>query len=188
MNRFAILSCLLILSAISVRADDLIVSELQFVTGIVEGDVIVEAGGVAVLDGATVQGNVVVGSGGALDSLGPSSVIVGNVQVDEADFVALLNELVAGDIRIKRSGDADGIGIFSCVVLGSIQLVENDATAIFVGFPGFSFGNLVFGDVQFFKNTAATMMFIADNEIDGDLLGGQNHPQPIVAGNRVSAR
>jgi hypothetical protein len=176
-------------------------------------NVIVDDGDVCVLDGAYVDGNVLVHPGGSLQV--KDSEIKGNIQTDGAMYVWVADTYVGGNIQIDRTRDvfAD-IPNHVCAsrIEGDLQLQENrapfaigpcsageDGNRVYGNLQveesdinGFAFpysldiaGNYVRGDLQFFENRSDSGHRISGNEVSQNLQCKENYPAPEVAENSV---
>lgn len=137
--------------------------------------------GACTIRNSTVEGNIVVGTGGNL--LVQGSTIRGSVQSEGALRVRLQpdpntgrDSQVIGDVQIKNTA----AGLTSTIVdaqIGGTILIDSNAAPFNV------FGNSVNGDVQVFQNTAVVR--IRDNSIDGNLQCKSNTPRPFNGGGNI---
>lgn len=137
--------------------------------------------GTCTIRNSTVQGNIVVTTGGNL--LVQGSTIIGSVQSEGANRIRLQPDPntgrdteVNGDIQIKNTVAGLTSTIIDVQVGGTILLDSNNA-------PANVFGNTVNSDVQVFQNTA--LVRIRDNTIDGNLQCKENTPAPRNGGGNV---
>jgi hypothetical protein len=137
--------------------------------------------GTCTIRNSTVQGNIVVTTGGNL--LVQGSTIVGSLQSEGANRIRLQPDPntgrdteVNGDIQIKNTVAGLTSTIIDVQVGGTILLDSNNA-------PANVFGNTVNADVQVFQNTAVVR--IRDNTIDGNLQCKENTPAPRNGGGNV---
>ena len=130
-----------------------------FMGGGVTGNVTVK-GGNLVLNNAAIGGNFQVNGGGTF-SLGSSTTIKGNLQVQNIPAGAAQNQVCAtsigGDLQFQNNGTAVEIGSsgFSCpgnVIGGNLQVQNNTAATVM-------YGNTVAGNLQDQNNTASTQVF-----------------------------
>ena len=142
------------LMGMTTYADDLIVTGFTGVSGTIDGDLIVEDGGIALLDNALVKGNVEVEPGGRLSSFDTNtSTIEGNVEAEAALFFVLNFDCVFGDVEVKNAGGL--VAVVNSLVGGNVEFEENDASAVLVGSA--TQGNVVVGDVQLSKKGAVAL-------------------------------
>jgi hypothetical protein len=137
--------------------------------------------GACTIRNSTVEGNIVVGTGGNL--LVQGTTIRGSVQSEGALRVRLQSDPntgrdteVIGDVQIKNTTG----GLTSTIIdaqIGGTILLDSNATATNV------FGNTVNGDVQVFQNTAVVR--IRDNSIGANLQCKSNAPRPVNGGGNV---
>jgi hypothetical protein len=140
--------------------------------------------------------------------------INGSVQADnpQLDIRILDVPFVGGDIQISRTRPGTAGGICRSNINGSIQLKQNRGVIdIGIGFPddvctgGNTVngdikveesgpgarhdinGNMVNGNVQYFKNVGTVATIIA-NQIKGNLQCKENAPPPVAAGNTAQSQ
>jgi hypothetical protein len=153
-----------------------------FVGGGASGNV-TETGGNVTLSGATVGGNVTV-SGGTF-SIGPSTNIKGNLQIQSIPSASVTNQVcattVGGNLQFQSNGTSVliGSGSSSCagnVIKGSLQVLSNTA-------PITLDGNTVSGALQVQSNSAAVT--IDTNTVSGALQVQSNSGATMLDGNTV---
>ena len=109
------------------------------------------------------------------------TVVGGNVQISKAvapaDVDALLvnNAEVGGDVQAEKSSGR--LRVKSSLVFGNLQFEENKTGPYEVT------GNVIDGDLQFFKNQGAGT--ITGNQVGSNLQSKENNPQPTIFGNIV---
>lgn len=137
--------------------------------------------GACTIRNSTVEGNIVVGTGGNL--LVQGTTIRGSVQSEGALRVRLQADPntgrdteVIGDVQIKNTAGSLTSTIIDAQIGGTVLLDSNAA-------PTNVFGNTVNGDVQVFQNAAVVR--IRDNSIDGNLQCKSNTPRPVNGGGNV---
>ncbi|MCU0893114.1 MAG: hypothetical protein MUD06_02130 [Rhodospirillales bacterium] len=137
--------------------------------------------GACTIRNSTVEGNIVVSTGGNL--LVQGSTIRGSVQSEGALRVRLQSDpntgrdsQVIGDVQIKNTAAGLTSTIIDAQIGGTILLDSN-------GGPTNVFGNTVSGDVQVFQNTAVVRL--RDNSIDGNLQCKSNTPRPVNGGGNI---
>lgn len=140
----------------------------------VEIDDDLDVTGTCVLDGTVVEGNVVLFAGGSLTLR--NARIEGNVQSTDSPFeVDIDASRIEGNIQIDQLVGDDAI-IRNTRVDGSIQVNENRPRLLITD-------NEVGGDIQAFDNTGG--LDIAGNRVDGNLQCGGNDPAPTGEDNTV---
>jgi hypothetical protein len=137
--------------------------------------------GTCTIRNSTVQGNIVVTTGGNL--LVQGSTIIGSVQSEGATRIRLITDpntgrttAVNGNVQITNTVAGLRSLVVDTAIGGSLQYVDNDA-------PLNIFGNDVNADVQVFQNSA--LVRIRDNTIDGNLQCKENVPAPVNGGGNV---
>lgn len=138
---------------------------------IIDGNLIVT--GDCTLNGTTVIGNVRVSDGGSLTAIG--ATIDGNIQADGADFVAVDQTQVNGDIQLEELAGSNS-NVSNSTVGGSIQLTGNEVALLIED-------NQVGSDIQAFSNEGS--LEIRDNIVDGNLQCQSNDPAPTGGNNQV---
>jgi hypothetical protein len=127
---------------------------------------ITETSGNLVLSSATVGGNVTVNGGGTF-SIGPSTIIKGNLQIQSIPSGSATNQVcattISGSLQFQSNGTSVqiGSGSSSCagnVINGNLQVTSNTAAITLDG-------NKVSGSLQVQSNPGATTM-------DGNTIGG----------------
>jgi hypothetical protein len=145
---------------------------------------ITETGGNLVLSSATVGGNVTVNGGGTF-SIGPSTNIKGNLQIQSIPAGSATNQVcgstIAGSLQFQSNGTSVliGSGSSSCagnVIKGSLQVLSNTA-------PITLDGNTVSGSLQVQNNSAAVT--IDSNTISGAVQVQSNSGATTLDGNKV---
>jgi hypothetical protein len=131
----------------------------------------------------TVEGNIVVDTGGSLLAQGVS--VNGSVQSSGAQRVRIVAEpntgtesFVNGDVQIKNTSGSLKSLVNNSEIGGTVLLDDNQV-------PFDVFGNTVGADVQVFQNDAVVR--IRDNTIDGNLQCKENTPAPVNGGGNVVA-
>lgn len=118
----------------------------------------------------------------------PNTYVAGHVLVTNAAGGVSLSRgtEVAGDVKITNSG-TDGSGFFGLITIsesivgGDLKLEDNFPSQISV------WSNLVLGDVTIVNNmTFRDDIYVAHNDIGGDLTCGGNDSTPILVGNVVA--
>jgi hypothetical protein len=154
-----------------------------FVGGGATGNV-TQTGGNLLLSGATIGGNVTIG-GASTYSIGPSSNIKGNLQIQSIPKGTATNQVcgstVVGDLEYQSNGTSVliGSGSPSCagnVIKGNLQVIGNTAATTING-------NTVSGNVQVQNNTAAVT--VVGNTITASLQVQGNTGATTVNGNKV---
>ena len=137
--------------------------------------------GACTIRGSTVEGNIVVTTGGNLLVIG--STIKGSVQSEGATRIRLQSDpntgrdtVVNGDVQIKNTVPGPTSAILDTTVGGTILLDSNDA-------PTNLTNNTIGADVQVFQNSARVR--ITGNDIDGNLQCKENSPAPVNGGGNV---
>jgi len=145
---------------------------------------ITETGGNLVLSSATVGGNVTVNGGGTF-SIGPSTSIKGNLQIQSIPSGSATNQVcgstISGNLQFQSNGTSVliGSGSPSCagnVIKGSLQVLSNTA-------PITLYGNTVSVSLQVQSNTAAVT--IDGNAVSGSLQVQSNTGATTLDGNTV---
>jgi sugar lactone lactonase YvrE len=129
------------------------------------GNVHLHGGGNLLLNGATVGGNVQIIGGGTF-TIGPGTVINGNLQIQNIPLGGGHNQICGATIR------------------GDLHL-HNNGTAVDIGANGCG-GNFIGGNLQVQNNSAAVDIF--GNTIGGNLQCGKNSPPPSGGGNSAMAK
>jgi HYR domain/Putative Ig domain len=129
------------------------------------GNVHLHGGGNLLLNGATVGGNVQITGGGTF-TIGPGTVINGNLQIQNIPLGGGHNQICGATIR------------------GDLHL-HNNGTAVDIGANGCG-GNFIGGNLQVQNNSAAVDIF--GNTIGGNLQCGKNSPPPSGGGNSAMAK
>ncbi len=126
------------------------------------------------LNGTTVNGNIIVGTGSTLNA---SDVFVdGNVQAEGSAKVTVQdNSTVGGSIQVKQGGSAF---VDRVTVDGDIQFESNTSDLN-------ASRNVVGGNIQVFSNSGGAS--ITDNRIDGNLQCKSNYPPPTGARNQADS-
>ncbi|MGD1108379.1 MAG: MBG domain-containing protein, partial [Terracidiphilus sp.] len=149
-----------------------------FVGGGATGN-ITETGGNLVLNSATVSGNVTVSGGGAF-SIGPATIIKGNLQIQSIPSGSATNQVcattISGSLQFQSNGTSVqiGSGSSSCagnVINGNLQVTSNTAAITLDG-------NKVSGSLQVQSNPGATTM-------DGNTIGGSLQDQSNTGATQV---
>ncbi len=142
------------------------------------------SGGSLVLSGGTVGGNVTV-SGSSTFSIGPSTTIKGNLQIQGIPSGSATNQVcatsISGNLQFQSNGTSVliGSGTSSCagnVVKGSLQVLSNTA-AITID------GNTVGGTMQVQSNSAVITM--DTNKVSAAMQVQSNSGATTVDGNSV---
>jgi hypothetical protein len=154
-----------------------------FVGGGATGN-ITQTGGNLVLSGATIGGNVTV-NGGSTFSIGPSTTIKGNLQIQSIPKGSATNQVcattISGSLQFQSNGTSVliGSGNSSCagnVIKGSLQVLSNTAAITLDG-------NTVSVSLQVQSNSAAVTM--DSNKVTGSLQVQSNTGATTVDGNTV---
>ena len=145
---------------------------------------ITQTGGNLALSGATIGGNVQVGGG--TYSIGPSTIIKGNLTVQSIPTGSAQNQIcgatVTGSLTLQSVGTAATIGSGSptCAantISGSLTLLANKAAVVLTG-------NTIKGSVTDQSNTAATTL--TGNTISGSLTDQGNSAPSTLSLNSVT--
>lgn len=152
-------------------------------SGATVGGNITDTGGSVNLSGGTVGGNVTI-TGGSF-SIGPSTKINGNLQIQNLPSSSTTNQVCAATIsgslqfQSNKSPVVIGSGTSSCasnVIKGSLQVLSNTA-------PVTLDGNTVSGNLQVETNSAAVTM--DTNKVSGSLQVESNTGPTTLDGNTV---
>ena len=154
-----------------------------FVGGGASGN-IAETSGNLILSGAAVGGNITI-NGASTFSIGPSTTIKGNLQIQSAPKGSATNQVcgstIDGSLQFQSNGTSVliGSGTSSCagnVIKGSLQVLSNSAAITLDG-------NTVSGALQVQSNTAAVTM--DTNKVTGSVQVQSNTAATTVDGNTV---
>lgn len=136
----------------------------------------VGAGGFAILNGTSVQGNIVVEDGGRLAF--NDSQVEGNVQVFGGSEVVLNGGFVGRSVQIKYT---PGVLVCNLRIEGDLQLEENVGMQILKH-------NEVRGNLQFTKNGIVKKAKILTNVVLGNLqVVGNRGGAVVITGNQVAS-
>jgi hypothetical protein len=147
---------------------------------------ITETGGNVVLSSATVGGNVTVNGGSSTFSIGPSTTIKGNLQIQSIPSGSATNQVcgstISGSLQFQSNGTSVliGSGSGSCagnVIKGSLQVLNNTA-------PITLEGNTISGSLQVQTNSAAVT--IDGNKVSGALQVQSNSGATTLDANTVA--
>ena len=155
----------------------------SFVGGQIIGNVQLN-GGIFALAGTTVTGNVQLNNGGSV-SVGPGSVIEGNLQIQNVPAGGTMSQVcgatVHGDLQFQNNGVSLMVGSSSSAcagntIGGNLTIQNNTATANAIG-------NSVANNLTVQGNTAATM--VNGNSVHGNLQDQNNTAPTTVFSNVV---
>jgi hypothetical protein len=132
----------------------------------------VPSGALCLLSGTTVQGNIRVQRGGALDA--NSVRVIGNVQAEGAQAVSIRGgSRIGGSVQVKQGG---GASVQASFINGDIQFEANGLAMVIDA-------NIVGGNIQVVGNRALTI--VTSNRVDGNLQCKENTPATQGGGNIV---
>ncbi len=133
-----------------------------FVGGGITGNVRM-TGGSLVLSNVSVGGNVQI-NGGGMFAIGPSTIIRGDLQIQNIPAGSDLNVVCGADVK------------------GNLQFQNNAASVEIGSYPSCP-GNTIGGDLQVQNNTAATQIY--NNTVSGNLQNLNSTAATVIDGNTV---